>query len=718
MKKSAFLLLTLSFAVIVQAQTAPGKRVRIGLALSGGGALGLAHVGVLKYFEEHHIPVDVIAGTSMGGLVAGFYATGLDANQLHQLTHSVSWDDMLRTTPKYEDLTIAEKQSWNRANADTTLRFRRNLALPLGLNPGQGLALLLSRYTAAYADVNTFDDLPIPFRCVATDLTSAEAYPLDHGSLPLAMRATMAIPGIFTPVRLGDHILVDGGAVDNIPVDVLKTMSPDVVIAVSLDIAPASPKTLTSLTSVLRQVVNVVVLQNERRSLQQADVVIHVPLQEFENTDYTEGDAIEAVGYKAAESMAAALKDSELNDADWQEYLRARQSKIRPQHERGRVVAVESPQPTIQRDASHELQRKLPGEVSRQHIEDALAGVTAAASIPSAYYGWQSGDNPGYQISLQERPSGGEVLIRPSLGLQVSGGEPTRASLHISTVTNPTNAYKSRLLGEGSIGYDPGIRTEYYKPFDGRAYFIAPGAFIQRTHIDSYNGSQIEGHVRDRFAGTLYGGLGTWRFVQWRLGITAGYDRVSQPVLANGINSDSTAFAKPETTLLIDTQDKGILPSRGTRANAAAGYSIRTNSYPYLNAAFSHFQPLEKKSSLFFIGRGATSFGRNLGYYDQFTGGGFADLSAFRFQEFHANTLATAGTGAYTPIPKISISGWKPLIATWYEVGRFDQGAKGWSTEQSASAGIFGPTPLGTAGLALSSDQNGKLRLRLVFGSF
>ena len=694
-------------------------RPRVGLALSGGGALGIAHVGVLKYFEERHIPVDAIAGTSMGGLVAGFYATGMNAEQLHRITRSVSWEDMLRTTAKYDDLPIAEKQDWIRSDSDTTLRFKHNLSLPVGLNPGQPLALLLSRYTAAYTDLRSFDDLPIPFRCVATDLTSAEGFTLDSGSLPLAMRATMAIPGFFTPVKWGDRILVDGGAVDNIPVDVLRTMKPDVVVAVSLEIAPASPKTLNSLSSVLRQVVNVVVIQNERRSLKQADLVISVPLQKYVNTDYEHADKIERIGYEAAKSMAAELRPYELSDAEWQEYLKQRNERVRTAPAQGKIVAVHSQQPGIEAAAQHELKRKLPGVTDIGHLEDTLTGITAAASLPSAYYGWQKPpDEEGFRVILEERPTGGEVLVRPSLAFQASGDEPTRAALRISTVTTPKNAYKSRLLAEGSIGYDPGIRAEYYHPIDGLQYFIAPGALIQRTHVDSYDGPHVNQFIRDRFAGTLYGGVGTWRFAQWRIGLTAGYDRVSQPVLQNGINSQSTGFANPETTLLIDTQDAGILPTRGTRFSGTLGYSVREHSYPYFDGHFSHFISIRKGTGVFFLGRGATSFGHSLGYYDQFTAGGMADLTAFRLQEFHANTLATAGGGAYWGIPKLKIAGWKPLFASWYEVGRFDQGSAGWSTHQSASLGVFGSTPLGPAGLALSANEDGKLRVRLLFGRF
>ncbi len=251
------------------------------MALSGGGALGLAHIGVLQYFEEHHIPIDAVAGTSMGGLVGGFYATGMNSQQLERVVKESNFDEILTPTANYEQRSIAEKQDWNSSDAGFTLRFKHNFSLPTGLNQGQPLALMLSRYTAAYAGMRSFDELPTPFRCVATDLTSADAFTLDSGPLPLALRATMAIPGIFTPVKWGDRVLVDGGAVDNIPVDVARKMNTDRVIAVSLETAPASKESLNSLTGVLRQVVNVVVLANERRSIQQADMVIAVPLQKI-----------------------------------------------------------------------------------------------------------------------------------------------------------------------------------------------------------------------------------------------------------------------------------------------------------------------------------------------------------------------------------------------------------------------------------------------------
>src|SRR6185369_12559676 len=308
---------------------------------------------------------------------------------------------------------------------------------------------------------------------------------------PLALRATMAIPGIFTPVKWGDRLLVDGGAVDNIPVDVARKMNTDRVIAVSLETAPASKESLSSLTGVLRQVVNVVVLANERRSIQQADMVIAVPLQKYTADDYVRGKEIIAAGYKAAAAMAEKLKPFEVSEEEWQKYEKGRESRRKTIPERGKIIAVSSPQQNIERDARHELKRKLPGEVSRKDLESTLTGILAAASWPSAYYGWMNADDvSGYKVDVEERPEGGEVLIRPSLSMQASGGEPTRASLRMSFARTFRDSYKSRLLGEATIGYDPGIRAEYYKPFDGQPFFIAPGILFQRSHNDSYSGPQ------------------------------------------------------------------------------------------------------------------------------------------------------------------------------------------------------------------------------------
>src|SRR5580704_5315748 len=182
------------------AQIQPGtSRPKIGVALEGGGALGLAHIGVLQWFEDHHIPIDYLAGTSMGGLVGGLYASGKTPQQLHELVKAQNWDVILGGAIPYEDLSFRRKEDKVAFPNSILLGLRKGLALPGGLNAGQQISLLIDRETLPYSGVKTFDDLPIPFRCVATDLVGGKEVVFSQGDLAEALRATMSIPAIFSP---------------------------------------------------------------------------------------------------------------------------------------------------------------------------------------------------------------------------------------------------------------------------------------------------------------------------------------------------------------------------------------------------------------------------------------------------------------------------------------------------------------------------------------
>src|SRR5713101_462420 len=257
------------------------RRPTIGVALEGGGALGLAHIGVLQWFEDHHIPIDYLAGTSMGGLVGGLYASGKSPQQLHDLVKAQNWDVILGGAIPFEDLSFRRKEDKVAFPNSILLGLRRGLSLPGGLNAGQQISLLIDRETLPYSGVRSFDDLPIPFRCVATDLVSGKQAVFKNGSLSTAMRATMAIPGLFSPVRESEHIYVDGGLVGNMPTDVVREMGADIVIGVHLETSAAEADKIKSLFSILGRSIDVVVAGNEIRGLANADLVVKVELQEF-----------------------------------------------------------------------------------------------------------------------------------------------------------------------------------------------------------------------------------------------------------------------------------------------------------------------------------------------------------------------------------------------------------------------------------------------------
>ncbi len=707
-------------AMQVCAQVQASRRPRVGIALSGGGALGLAHIGVLRYFEEHHIPIDDVAGTSMGGLVGGLYSTGMDSKQIEAMVQQIDFESMFSPNPKFADQPIVEKQKWNGSFGDLTLRFGKNLSLPSGLSSGESISLLLSRSTLAYSGVQNFDELPTPFRCVATDLITGKAVVLDQGSLALAMRATMSIPGVFTPVKLDGMILVDGGIVQVVPVEVARSMGAQKVIAVAFQMPAVTPDHLTTIPDILRRTAEIDSAQNARSSLAAADLVIMVDLPHLTAMSYKSSAEIIEAGYKAAQARASDLKPYELSDEAWDAFLRNRTSRIRSAARQGTVVAVESPEKSFQQKAQDELRHKFGDRAVPEHeLQDVLNGMVISTAIPEASYDWQDepGKPEGYRVKFIPR-SGDQILVRPSVRYSSSSGEPDRASLRLSTSAVFRNAYKSRISGAFDIGYDPGFLAEYYNPFDGTSYFVDPGFVVQRFHVNSYAGPSRFAATRDRVGGSFYAGLGTWRNVQLRLGVQAGHDSYSSAPAIDGIKAASGGYSAPEVRWIFNTQDSGGLPTRGTRLEGSAGYSFRNVSYPYFENEFSSLRPVGRLATIFVVNQADTSFGRKLDYFEQFTAGGMNRLAAYRYQEFHANTLAIAGGGVIFHDRYARHPARTPVFATWYEAGRFDLGSGGWQTHQSTSTGIFVPTPLGAAGVTVSFDESGKARIRMLIGSF
>ncbi len=713
-------LLLVACSINLNSQVQRSSRPRVGVALSGGGALGLAHIGVLRYFEEHHIPIDDLAGTSMGGLVGGLYSTGMDSRQITGMVQQIDWDSLLSPNPKFTNQPIVEKQKWNRTFGDLTLRFGKKFSLPAGLNSGEPVSLLLSRTTLAYSNIHDFDELPTPFRCVATDLISGKAVVLKQGSLALAMRATMSIPGIFTPVKYDDMVLVDGGVVQVVPVEVVRQMGAQKVVAVAIKLPSITPDQLKTLPDILRRTAAIDAAQNERGSLAAADLVILVDLPHLSPLSYKSSAEIIEAGYKAAQARASDLEPYELSSEEWGVYLRNRMSRIRTAERQGVLVAVESPQKSFEQKAREELHRKLDDRIVPEHeLQDVINGMVTATAAPGATYEWQSepGKPEGYRVEFTPRP-GDEILVRPSVRYGWSSGEPSTGALRLSISTVFQNAYKSRIVSAMDIGNDPGFLAEYYNPFDESSFFVAPGFVVQRFHVYNYKGAARFTDYRDRVGGSFYAGVGTWRNAQLRLGVRGGYDSYSRAPAVDGVKAVSGAYAAPEVRWIFNTQDSGGLPTRGTRLEGASGYSFRNVSYPYFENEFSTLHPVGRVATIFAANEVDTSMGRKLDYFEQFTAGGMNQLAAFRYQEFHANALVIGGGGVILRVRPAQHSFLTPRFATWYEAGRLDVGSAGWQTHQSTSAGVFVPTPLGAAGVTVSVDESGKARIRLLIGSF
>ncbi|MQX35918.1 patatin-like phospholipase family protein [Roseospira navarrensis] len=288
-------------------------RPRIGLVLAGGGALGAAHVGVIQVLERLGVPVDMVAGTSMGALVGGLYATGRSGDELAETLKAVDWADAFRDSPPRADRPYYRRREDLDYLVDTRLAVREDGAVggPLGLVQGQRIGLILKRLTLGAAHVSDFDALPRPFRAVAVDVESGHPVVLGSGSLPVAMRASMSVPGVFPPVEIDGQWLLDGGVVNNLPVDVARAMGADRLIVVNLP-ANLSPRDeMTSPLAVLGQMISVAIDTNanaQLANLRPGDILIEPDLGDMTATDFDRvADAV-GLGAEAAEAQAPALR--------------------------------------------------------------------------------------------------------------------------------------------------------------------------------------------------------------------------------------------------------------------------------------------------------------------------------------------------------------------------------------------------------------------------
>jgi NTE family protein len=290
----------------------------VGVAFGGGSARGIAHIGVIRWLEEHRIPIDVAAGTSMGGLIGGAFATGMDAAELRAFITSIDWDELFGASSfEYKNIRRKADARAYPSRLEFGLKNGR-IVPPTALNNGQSVELMLARVTAPYFDIEDFDQLPTPFRTVAVDLLTAEPIVMRSGSLADALRATMSLPLAFPPVDVEGRMLVDGGAMNNVPADVVKAMGAARVVAVNVGDLTNREGVDASMFGLASETMDAMMRASTRRALASADVVVNVPLKEYGSLDWRRASDLIEEGYRAAEAMRDQLLPLAVPDADFE----------------------------------------------------------------------------------------------------------------------------------------------------------------------------------------------------------------------------------------------------------------------------------------------------------------------------------------------------------------------------------------------------------------
>ena len=664
-------------ATAQQPAVEPASRPKVALVFEGGGALGFAHIGVIEWIEAHHIPVDYVAGTSMGGLVGGLYASGMSPQEISKFVGGINWPAVLSGQIPFPALSYRRKE--DRLAFPNRLEFglKRGLSLPNGLNSGSAVGLLLDQTMLPYYDLKNFDDLPIPFRCVATDLTTGTGHVFKDGSLAQAMRSTMSIPGMFAPVEHGTQVFSDGAAVDNLPVDVARAMGADIVIAVYLDTGSFDKKDLNSLVGVAGRNVSIMIAANELNSMKNANILLKADVSKFTSADFEKSAEIIPKGVEVAQEHAEELEKYAVDDADWQAYLTQRNSRRKTHLPEPQFVDIYGMHGVQQQEIASKFQKYVNKPIDTEKIEDTITDLQGQGTYSSISY------------NLIDRDGETGLLVRPRLK---SYGPPF-LDVGVTLLSNDSNNIELGLGGRAtffgmagpgselrlnaSVGEVAGVNGELYKPLiQGKRYFVAPRMYYGHTVVAFFSGSQQLAEYTEERNG--FGvDLGYQFSSKAELRIGEDYQWYGE-TLRVGTPIEQTFHITPFVTSVrfqFLGQDSVQVPTRGTEIRTQFNhYTQRPNSaidFSQWDTTMAHFVPVGSRGIIFGTASGGTSFGaKELGLAG-FSLGGPLRLSAYHMGELLGTDYFLGQTGYLYRLARFN-----PILADsvyavgFYEIGR------------------------------------------------
>ncbi|MDY6945202.1 MAG: patatin-like phospholipase family protein [Pseudomonadota bacterium] len=633
-----FIALVLSASSISAALAAATEQVRprVGLVLSGGGARGAAHVGVLKVLDEMRIPVDAIAGTSMGAVVGGMYASGMPVSDIEKLLSSVNWEDAFRDRPPREELGYRRKQD----DREFLVRYAlgvtdKGFVLPRGLVQGQKLEQVLRGAALPVAGVQNFDRLPIPFRAVATDLETGEAVVMDSGDLVTAMRASMSAPGVFAPVERDGRLLVDGGLTENLPVEIARAMKVDILIVVDVSFPLYASEELTSPLEITNQAFAILIrgrTRQQRALLGPNDIVIEPPLGRFPSADFGRVPQALRAGEQGAREVTKSLQKLALDQEDYLRYLATRNPRDSSlptiEFVRADPRSMEY-DPLVKATMSNLVGKTMDSDRVRRQ----LSSLYALDRFESIDYNLiEAGGHTGLELDLR-RKSWGPNYVRFGLNLEDNFEGTSRYNAALRFISTELNGLGAEWLTDLQIGDNPKLFTEFYQPLSlASRYFVAPSFDFEERSVFQQRDRDLLAEYRVR---TMQGGLDVGREISnWgevRLGMRRGTGRarvlIGDPTLPVDEFDRGGYFAR----FSYDKLDSIFFPRhgqqfefqwRGERSNIGSEENLDAFETSWLVA-----RSFDRHTFIFWLEGGTTAdaeFARPENFYSL---GGFLNLS-------------------------------------------------------------------------------------------
>jgi NTE family protein len=701
-------------AAVVAAEPA---RPKIGLVLGGGGALGMSHIGVLKVLEEQRIPIDYIAGTSMGSIIAGLYASGMGPEEMQKFLESMNWDDVMADATPRQELFFRRKRDDQRYLFEMGLNWG-GPKMGTGMAAGQKFNNLMQYITLRAAAVTNFDQLPIPFRAVATDLQSGTPFVIDHGNVAVAMRASMAVPGVFTPVTIDGNLLVDGGIVDNLPVDVVKAMGADIIIAVDVgaDSDKVNQDDLKSLAGVLGRTYNIAQRPEQVEMYKQANIGIQPVLAGMTAAEFGRVSEFVPKGEAAARGKIPELSKLSVSKEEYEKFL-TKQRRANPQTIQIGEVTVTGEDRVSEQSIRGRIRSEAGTTFNMDTVNRDLMRVYGIGEFEQVQFKLKPETNGTSTLNYHvTEKSWGPLYFKYGLRLRSDLESDADWAMLLNVTRMSVNSLGAEWRNELQFGSTQDVLTEFYQPLDSRGFiFLAPNVeykselqnlYDEKERIAEYDVKKLEGRFDI--------GVQLRSYAEFRTGPVWGKAKANVETGDSDLPEVDENYAGWTASLIVDRQDRTLF--------AREGYYIEFRGL-FARESFGSDRDYDRLScgdNTFTFGfQGGTSFGSDLPPYAQFTLGGpfgFAGLAENQFRGSYLGVASIAYRYRMLQLPS-------QLGRGVYAISRFDVGNV-WEDEvdtgdvrYGGALGLGADTLLGPIYLAYGRADDGFGRIYFSLGT-
>ncbi len=719
-----------------QAQTQPPANPPcVGLVLGGGGARGSAHVGVLKVLERERIPVCKVAGTSMGSIVGGLYATGYTPEEMEQLIETIDWADMFVDDPPRRDLPMRRKDADFRYLLDLEIGYAdQRVVLPVGFVQGQKLLMLLRRLTLSTWDTQNFDQLPIPFRAVAADIVTGDKVVFNDGDLALAIRSSMSVPGAFAPVRVDDRLLVDGGMVDNVPVDVVRSMGADRLIVIDVGSPLHDEASLTNPVVIMDQMISALMIAKTNQvlsTLGPQDVLIRPELGDITAAEFNRGKEAIDIGQRAAEAALPQLRKYSVDEATYAAFRAKQQRRNFDPKLVSFLDVVKGRSPSATRQVERATADNLDETFNVDQVEKNLGSAYGDGRFQQIDYRFVQRDG---EYGLEIIPTLKPWSAFGKLGFQLDDNFNGSNSYLISAelTFNDVNRLGAEWRNVAMMGRITGLYSEFYQPFgETGMFYMMPSITLRNESLPLWlvDAQGRRNHVAEFRINRREVGLeaGLSPSPDWRVSaqLVRGRDR-SDLLIGSPLDfkSEKEGYAGLIYNYTWDTLDNVNFPTKGLR------FSADLESYHEIMGADVEGD----------VARLTLDWARAWGRYHLLLGarlssalendnffqaqdflGGFLNLSGFEERALIGNQTVLGRAVAYRRTGNTS-----RLFSLPMYVGASLETGNAWSTKDRVDADdliwagslfVGFSTPLGPMFLAYGGNDDGETSWYLTFGS-